>query len=77
MIAMHVAYEHRLQTLEIDFAPTQLHLGSFGTIQHKYLSAEFYYLRRSIMFERRQSTATAENVNPEWLHDDYFFITRE
>lgn len=58
MIAMQVTDKHRLNTGETHPGTAQLHLRTFATVDHEKLPTYVDHLRRGVVFERGQGTAT-------------------
>lgn len=68
MVAMYMAYEHSTEAVEAYLRATHLQLRTLATVDEKLLLAYLHHLRRRVMAQRWQRTATTEYMYLEWFH---------
>lgn len=68
MVAMQMGDEDGAEACELDMRQAQLRLGALATIYHEAFAADFYYLRRTVMFQCWCGATATEDMNSEWFH---------
>ena len=65
---MYMTYEHSTEAVEAYLRATHLQLSALTTIDEKLLLAYLYHLRRRVMAQRWQRTATTKYMYFERFH---------
>lgn len=60
MVAMQMGNKNVANARETHTRTTELYLGALSAVYHKHLVAQLYHLRRCIVAQRGQRTATSE-----------------
>ena len=68
MVAVNMTDEHSAKTVEAYLRTTHLQLSALTAIDEKLLLAYLHHLRRRIMAQRGQRTATTKYMYLEWFH---------
>ena len=71
MVTMQMGDKHCADFGKTQARTAQLHLSTLATINQKQFAPDFYDLCRSIMMQSGQCATTAQDMNSEWLQNNY------